>query len=128
MKELSADWRAIYGLKNYLQIKGLCADQRLICRSKKYSIFRSKNHLHVNKLPADLQIKKLSAKQSIRSAIEDLSADWRCIPFSDRRTVCTLKNYLQVDFQSADDKYLQIKELSAEQKYYKLSADLRNMC
>ena len=67
IKELSADRKAICGLKNYLQIKELCVDQSSICESKKYCIFISKNYLQVKKLPAD------------------------------RRIICRLENYLQIE-------------------------------
>ena len=80
---MSADWSAICGLKNYLQIKEICAAQSSIRRSKKNSIFRLNNYLQAKGLPADVRT----------------NCRWKII--------CISKNYLQSKVFD-----LQIKELS----------------
>ena len=97
--EMKEFLQIIEGLKNYLQIKKLSANQKIICRSKNYlqieeisayqknmyrlktySICRSKNYLQTGEL-FYLQIAKL---------------------FADWRSIWILKNYAQIEFQSTD--------------------------
>lgn len=102
IKELSVDWRFICRSSNYALIEVqpldqrsiLSLDQKVISRSKMYSICRSKNHLQIK-------------KHSIWSADwrnEKICADSRSIPSPYWQNVCRLKDYLQFDVQSANGK------------------------
>ena len=110
--ELSADWTRINcgdqrisadretncGLKNSVQIKELCTDWNSICKSKKYSICRSK--------------KKIAYWRSIASA------DWRIIWRSKNHAQINEIFHLQIDELSRSKNYLQIKKLLLIEEFF----------
>ena len=87
------------------------------CKSKKYSICRSKNYLKIEELFGDWGIVYKSIKYLIcRSKkylwIQELSAGkvwpavWRSTWFGDWRTIYTLKNYLQIEKFSRNRRFI----------------------
>ena len=100
----------MYRLNSYFWIEELSSDQGTtcnqssICRSKKYSIFRSKDYLQVKELTADWRI---ICRSNNYFQIKTLPTDQKTK--SNQTAICRLKNYVL----NEEVFHLQIKKLSA---------------
>ena len=153
----SADWRIICRPKIYLEIEKLFAEQKVICRLKKYLICISTNYLQIKKIRrskpkkySNCRLKNfLKVDEVFHLQIEERSADWTIIYIvkelcADQRSIWISKNYFFVKELSTDLRticrskaYLQIKELfsaswrSVDQSIWYvngISADWRVIC
>ena len=99
MKKYSICRSKDYRLKNYLHIKKLYINWRIICRLKKNSICKSKNYLQTELLCA-------LSRNNVQIAG----------PSADQKIICRSKNYLQIG-----ELYLQLEDLSANQRIISIS-------